>query len=86
MHGVRMQMPDAPLLRRCFHSLVAMYQAAHNCDYYITKYASKALEQLQNLVTQYAVGVRREVSSVKVAPAAAIVAHWAAEVEPSPHK
>ena len=38
MYGVRQQLPDAPLLRRCFHSIVAMHQAAHNCDYYITKY------------------------------------------------
>ena len=28
MYGVRLQLPDSPLLRRCFHSLVAMRQAA----------------------------------------------------------
>ena len=33
MYGVRLQLPDAPLLRRCFQSLVAMHQAAHNCDF-----------------------------------------------------
>ena len=33
MYGVRMKMPSSPLLRRCFHSLVAMFQAAHNCDF-----------------------------------------------------
>ena len=38
MYGVRMQLPDAPMLRRTFHALVAMFQAAHNCDFYITKY------------------------------------------------
>ena len=37
MYGVRRKMPSSPLLRRCFHSLVAMFQAAHNCDFYITK-------------------------------------------------
>jgi hypothetical protein len=41
MYGVRLQLPDAPLLRRCFHSIVAMHQAAHNCDFYITKYQGK---------------------------------------------
>ena len=30
MYGVRMQMPDAPMLRRTFHTLVAMFQAGHN--------------------------------------------------------
>ena len=25
MYGVRLQLPDVPLLRRCFHSLVAMH-------------------------------------------------------------
>ena len=41
------------------YSVVALHAAAHNCDYYITKYAAKPLEQLQNLITQYAVGLRR---------------------------
>ena len=35
MYGVRMQMPKNPILRRMFHTLVAMFQAAHNCDFYI---------------------------------------------------
>ena len=38
MYGVRRRMRSEPLLRRIFHSMVAMFQAAHNCDYYITKY------------------------------------------------
>ena len=59
MYGVRLQLPDAPLLRRCFHSIVAMNQAAHNCDYYITKYAGKPMEQLQSLLTHMAVGLQR---------------------------
>ena len=37
MYGVRMQMPDAPMLRRALHGMVAMFQASHNCDFYITK-------------------------------------------------
>ena len=48
-----------PLLRRMAYTVVALHIAAHNCDFYITKYQSKALEQLQNLVTQYATGIRR---------------------------
>ena len=48
-----------PLVRRMAYSVVALHVASHNCDYYITKYATKPLEQLQNLVTQYAVGLRR---------------------------
>ena len=59
MYGVRMQMPDAPMLRRTFHSLVAMFQAAHNCDFYITKYHAKPMAQLQSLFTNIALGLRR---------------------------
>ena len=59
MHGVRLQLPDAPLLRRCFHSIVAMHQAAHNCDFYITKYQGKPMEQLQGLLTNLAPGLQR---------------------------
>ena len=44
MYGVRLQLPDAPLLRRCFHLIVAMHQAVHNCDFYITKYQGKPME------------------------------------------
>ena len=54
-----MQLPDAPLLRRCFHSLVAMAQAATNCDFYITKYLGKSMEQLQSLISNIALGLRR---------------------------
>ena len=59
MYGVRMQMPDAPMLRRTFHALVAMFQAAHNCDFYITKYHAKAMAQLQSLFNNIALGLRR---------------------------
>ena len=59
LYAVRTQLPDSPLLRRCFHSIVAMFQAAHNCDYYITKYQGKSMEQLQNLFAQIATGLRR---------------------------
>ena len=43
MYGIRAQMPDAPLLRNAFHSIAAMAQAAHNCDFYITKYVGKSV-------------------------------------------
>ena len=59
LYGVRFQCPDSPLLRRCFHTIVAMCQAAHNCDYYITKYQGKSMEQSQNLFAQIACGLRR---------------------------
>ena len=40
-------------------TIVALHVAAKIVDYYITKYAAKPMEQLQNLVTQYALGLRR---------------------------
>ena len=40
-------------------SIVALHVVATIVDYYITKYAAKPMEQLQNLVTQYALGIRR---------------------------
>ena len=40
-------------------AVVAIHVAAKNVDYYITKYAAKPMEQLQNLVTQYALGLKR---------------------------
>ena len=59
MYGVRMRMPDEPILRRTFHAMVAMFQASHNCDFYITKYHAKPMEQLQSLLTNIALGLRR---------------------------
>ena len=44
-------------VRRMAYSVLALHVAAHNCDYYIVKYQCKSLEQLQNLVTQYAIGI-----------------------------
>ena len=40
-------------------SLVALNVNASIVDYYITKYAAKPMEQMQNLTTQYALGMRR---------------------------
>ena len=40
-------------------SIVALHVAAAIVDYYITKNAAKPREQLQNLTTQYALGMRR---------------------------
>ena len=59
MYGVRLKLPDTPLMRRCFHSIVAMHQAGHNCDYYIKKYQGKPMEQLRSLLSNMAVGLRR---------------------------
>ena len=59
MHGVTLRLPTEPLLRRAFHSIVAMYQAAHNCDYYITKYQGKPLPQMQSLLGCIALGLKR---------------------------
>ena len=46
-------------VRRMAMTVVALHVAAKIIDYYITKYAAKPMEQLQNLVTQYALGLRR---------------------------
>ena len=40
-------------------SVVALHVAAIIIDYYVTKYRARPMEQLQNLVTQYALGLRR---------------------------
>ena len=71
MYGVRMQMPDAPMLRRTFHTLVAMFQAAHNCDFYITIYHAKPMAQLQSLFTNIALGLRRLEAEEEAATAGA---------------
>ena len=64
-------MPDAPMLRRTFHALVAMFQAAHNCDFYITKYHAKPMERLQSLFSNIALGLRRLEAEVEAAQASA---------------
>ena len=46
-------------VRHMAMTVVALHVAAKIIDYYITKYAAKPMEQLQNLVTQYALGLRR---------------------------
>ena len=58
--------PDIPFndirhaaAQRMAFKVLALHVAAHNCDYHIVKYQCKSLEQLQNLVTQYAVGIQR---------------------------
>ena len=58
-YGIRLKLPADAAMREAAHSMLAMWQAAHNTDYYITKYGTKALEQLQNLVAQFAIGLRR---------------------------
>ena len=49
---IRLQLPDDAAMRQAEHSMLAMWQAAHNTDFYITKYGTKALEQLQNLIEE----------------------------------
>ena len=46
-------------VRRMAMSVVALHVVANVVDYYITKYSAKPMEQLQNLITQYALGLRR---------------------------
>ena len=46
-------------VRRMAMSVVALHVVANLVDYYITKYSAKPMEQLQNLITQYALGLRR---------------------------
>ena len=58
-YGIRLQLPHDVALRQAARSMLAMWQAAHNTDFYITKYGTKALEQLQNLMSQFALGLRR---------------------------
>lgn len=54
-----MVMKEHKAVRRMAMSVVALHVAAKQIDYYIIKYAAKPMEQLQNLVTQYALGLRR---------------------------
>ena len=58
-YGIRLQLATDAAMRQAAQSMLAMWQAAHNTDYYITKYGTKALEQLQNLIAQFALGLRR---------------------------
>ena len=47
------------VVRRMSMSVVALHVTSKIIDFYLTKYAAKPMEQLQNLVTQYALGIRR---------------------------
>ena len=48
-----------PAVKRVALSVLATHVAASVLDFYITKYSAKPMEQLQNLVTQYALGIQR---------------------------
>ena len=50
---------EYPVVQRMAMSIVALNVVAAMADYYITKYVTKPMEQLQNLTTQYALGMRR---------------------------
>ena len=49
---------DSPMLRRTFHTIIAMFQATHICDFYITKYLAKPMAQLQSLFSNISGGLR----------------------------
>ena len=57
--SMRATMRAYSAVRRMAMSVVALHVASKIIDFYITKYAAKPMEQLQNLVTQYALGIRR---------------------------
>ena len=46
-------------VRRMAMTVAALHVAAKVIDFHITKYAAKPTQRLQNLVTQYALGLRR---------------------------
>ena len=46
-------------VRRIAMTVVALHCARNTIYYYITEYAAEPMEQLQNLITQYALGLRR---------------------------
>ena len=54
------------MLRRWFYSWVAMLQASRNSEFYITKYHAKPMEQLQCLLSNIALGLRRLAAEDKV--------------------
>ncbi len=58
-YGIRFKTPGTKAIGEVMRSMLAMWQAAHNTDFYITKYGTKALEQVQNLIGQFALGLRR---------------------------
>ena len=53
-YGIRFSTPGTEAVREVMRAMLAMWQAAHNTDFYITKYGTKALEQVQNLIGQFA--------------------------------
>ena len=53
------KMLEHTAMKRMALSIVALHVSANIVDYYITKYLAKPMEQLQNLITQYALGLRR---------------------------
>lgn len=57
--NIPLQELHTPLLKKVVRSIVALHVASHNCDFYITKYQSKPMEMLQNVVTQFALGLER---------------------------
>ena len=59
MYGMRLRLPDSGLLRATCQFLINMFQAAFNCDFYITKYQAKPMQQMQNLLGTIRGGLER---------------------------
>ena len=59
MYRVRLRLPDEPFFASMLSFHCIHVQAAHNCDYYMTKYQGKLLSQMQNLLANIAFGLRR---------------------------
>ena len=57
--SMRVQIEAYKAVRRMAMSVMALHVAAKTIDYYITKHAAKPMEQPQNLMTPYALGLRR---------------------------
>ena len=83
-YGIRFSRPGTEAVREVMRSMLAMWQAAHNTDFYITKYGTKAMEQLQNVIGQFALSLRRLELQEEQERAAARVAEPALADSPRP--
>ena len=58
-YGIRFSTPGTEAVREVVRSMLAMWQAAHNTDFYITKYQGKPMESLTPLFQCMTDGVMR---------------------------
>lgn len=56
MYGFRL---NTSWRQSLWSAVTSIYRAAHNCDYYITKYASKMSQTLKPIMEQLAEGIKR---------------------------